>query len=74
MRSASNASAVYRTRRDADPYGASRFDGGKARGEVDQIVLEYTLRNMSYRIPKGTQPCDDVQTLKLSISKEAFTF
>ncbi|CAH2269866.1 jg21697 [Pararge aegeria aegeria] len=35
----------------ADPYGASRFDGEKARGELDQIVLEHTLRNKSYRIP-----------------------
>ncbi|CAH2237954.1 jg4648 [Pararge aegeria aegeria] len=60
MRSASYASAVYRPRRDAHPYGASRFDGKKARGELDQIVLEHTLRNKSYRIPKGRQPCDDV--------------
>ncbi|CAH2217811.1 jg22776, partial [Pararge aegeria aegeria] len=48
------------TRRDADPYGASRFDVKKARGELDQIVLEHTLRNISYKIPKGRQPCDDV--------------
>ncbi|CAH2225619.1 jg17859 [Pararge aegeria aegeria] len=60
MRSASYAPAVYRTRRDADPYGASRFDDKKARGEIDQIVLEHTLRKISYRIPKGRQPCDDV--------------
>ncbi|CAH2256759.1 jg10977 [Pararge aegeria aegeria] len=59
MRSASYASAVYR-RRDADPYGTSRFDGKKAKGELDQTVLEHTLRNISYRIPKGRQPCDDV--------------
>ncbi|CAH2267283.1 jg14750 [Pararge aegeria aegeria] len=31
MRSASYASAVYRPRRDTDPYGASRFYGKKAR-------------------------------------------
>ncbi|CAH2217853.1 jg7822 [Pararge aegeria aegeria] len=60
MRSASYAPAVYQPRRDADPYAASRFDGKKARGELDQIVLEHTLRNISYRIPKDRQPCDDV--------------
>ncbi|CAH2244907.1 jg22334 [Pararge aegeria aegeria] len=60
MRSASYASAVYRPRRDADDYGTSRFDGKKAKGELDQIVLEHTLRNISYGIPKGRQPCDDV--------------
>ncbi|CAH2267517.1 jg22605 [Pararge aegeria aegeria] len=58
-RSASYASAVYRRRRASDPYAASRFDGKKARGELDQIVLEHTLRNISYRKPKGRQPCDD---------------
>ncbi|CAH2229236.1 jg6743 [Pararge aegeria aegeria] len=47
MRSASYASAVYQPRRDADPYSASRFDGKKARGELDQTVLEHTLRNIS---------------------------
>ncbi|CAH2230032.1 jg20242 [Pararge aegeria aegeria] len=60
MRSASYASAIYRPRRDADRYGASRFDGKKAWGELDQIVLEHTLRNISYRTPKGRQPCYDV--------------
>ncbi|CAH2267751.1 jg15168 [Pararge aegeria aegeria] len=35
-------------------------DGKKARGELDQIVLGHTLRNIFYRIPKGRQPCDDV--------------
>ncbi|CAH2207987.1 jg18676 [Pararge aegeria aegeria] len=49
--------AVYRPRRYADPYAASRFDSKKARGE---LVLEHTLRNISYRIPKGRQPCHDV--------------
>ncbi|CAH2228572.1 jg17407, partial [Pararge aegeria aegeria] len=29
MQSASHASAVYQPVRDADPYGASRFDGKK---------------------------------------------
>ncbi|CAH2226874.1 jg17123 [Pararge aegeria aegeria] len=67
MRSASYASAVYRPRRDADPYGASRFDGKKARGELDQIVLEHTLRNISYRI-KGRKPCDDAQNSEVFIS------
>ncbi|CAH2241019.1 jg4089 [Pararge aegeria aegeria] len=47
-----NASVVYQPRRDADPYGASRFDGKKVRGELDQPVLENTLLNISYRIPK----------------------
>ncbi|CAH2243982.1 jg25394 [Pararge aegeria aegeria] len=41
---------VSTTYRDADPYGASRFDGKKARGELDHIVLEHSLRNISYRI------------------------
>ncbi|CAH2207695.1 jg5082 [Pararge aegeria aegeria] len=59
-RCASYASAVYRPLRDADPYSASRFDGKIARGELDQRVLDHSLRNISYRIPKGRQPCDDV--------------
>ncbi|CAH2232119.1 jg20794 [Pararge aegeria aegeria] len=65
MRSASYASAVYRPRRDADPSGASRFDSKKERGELDQIVLEQTLRNISYRIPKGRQPCDCLRDLSV---------
>ncbi|CAH2229944.1 jg14017 [Pararge aegeria aegeria] len=74
MRSASYASAVYRPRRDADPYDASRFDGKKARGELDQIVLEHTLRNISYRIPKGRQPCDDVPMFLHFIAADARDF
>ncbi|CAH2266827.1 jg9442 [Pararge aegeria aegeria] len=60
MRSSSYASALYRPRKDADPYGASRFDGKKARRELDRTVLEHTLRNISNRIPIGRQPCDDI--------------
>ncbi|CAH2235977.1 jg4313 [Pararge aegeria aegeria] len=57
MRSASYAFAEYPPRRDPGPYGAPRFDGKKAKG----VYLEQTaLRNISYRIPKGRQPCDDV--------------
>ncbi|CAH2270033.1 jg17886 [Pararge aegeria aegeria] len=40
MRSASYASAVYRQRKNADPYGASRFDGKKARGELLSALSE----------------------------------
>ncbi|CAH2217209.1 jg11554 [Pararge aegeria aegeria] len=56
MQSASYASAVYQPSRDVDPYGASRFDGKKVRGELDQKVLDHTLRNIPNR-PKGRQPC-----------------
>ncbi|CAH2238332.1 jg17489 [Pararge aegeria aegeria] len=56
MQSALFASAVYQPRRDADP---ERFDGKNVRGEIDQTVLEHTLRNISYRKIKGRQPCDD---------------
>ncbi|CAH2211493.1 jg24642 [Pararge aegeria aegeria] len=41
-RRASYASALYRPRKDADPYSASRFDSIKAREELDQIILEHT--------------------------------
>ncbi|CAH2270076.1 jg16536 [Pararge aegeria aegeria] len=41
--------------RDAGPYDAARFDGKKVRGELYQTVLEHTVRNISYRIPKGSQ-------------------
>ncbi|CAH2241195.1 jg3260 [Pararge aegeria aegeria] len=67
MRSASYASAVYQPRRDADPYGASRFDGKKARGELDEIVLEHTLQNISYRTPKAGNLATMFQTLKFFI-------
>ncbi|CAH2211210.1 jg22539 [Pararge aegeria aegeria] len=50
-----------------DPYGASRFDGKKVRGELDQTVLEHTLRNISYRIPKGRQPCADAPNSEVDL-------
>ncbi|CAH2229633.1 jg27449 [Pararge aegeria aegeria] len=58
MHSASYASVVYQPRRYKDTYGSPRYDGKKVRGELDQTVLEHTVRNISYRIPKSRQPCD----------------
>ncbi|CAH2210103.1 jg8062 [Pararge aegeria aegeria] len=69
MRSASYASTVYQPRRDSDPYGASRFDGKKASGGLDQTVLEHTHRNISYRIAKGRQPWTMFQTLKFLLAR-----
>ncbi|CAH2265672.1 jg4922 [Pararge aegeria aegeria] len=75
MQSALYASGVYQQRRDADPYGASRFGSLKVRGELDQTVLQRTLRNISYRIPKSRQPCDDAQTpnKKLLLARSPMT-
>ncbi|CAH2264985.1 jg5048 [Pararge aegeria aegeria] len=59
MHIASFVYMVYQPCKDADPYGASRFHGKEVRGELDQTVLEHTLRNIFYRIQKGRQPCHD---------------
>ncbi|CAH2235518.1 jg19495 [Pararge aegeria aegeria] len=55
MQSAKYATAVYRPRRDADPYGASRFDGNKNRN--DEIRRRTKVTGIAQRISKLGHVC-----------------
>ncbi|CAH2269531.1 jg19079 [Pararge aegeria aegeria] len=58
MRSASYASAVYQPRRDADPYGALRFDGKKK------------FESFSQDRPKLNRTNPTVQAVKFAIEND----